>query len=93
MANTVYMQCRATLQAERRALEQMLESDPSDALRIDLREIEDALTRLVYGYFGICEQCKRTIPDEELGHTPTARYCAECLDIRRPVITSPADVE
>ncbi|HVK84075.1 MAG TPA: hypothetical protein VM513_08205 [Kofleriaceae bacterium] len=93
MANTVYQQCRVTLQAERRALELLLDSNPSDELRIHLQEIEDALRRLVHGHFGTCEHCKRKIPDEELGHVPAARFCTECIAVRRPVITSSPDVE
>ncbi|MDX2091950.1 MAG: hypothetical protein SFX73_29070 [Kofleriaceae bacterium] len=93
MANVVYQQCQVTLQAERRNVEALLDRDPSDELRVHLQEIEDALRRIGYGDFGTCEHCKRKIPDHELGHAPTTRFCAACIEVRRPVITSAPDVE
>lgn len=94
MNSTVYEQCRTILDAERRALEELIASQPSDdALFGSLKEIDDALSRMRYGTFGICEQCKCEIPDDELDQLPAARFCLACAELRSPVITADGDVE
>lgn len=90
---SVYEQCRAILDAERRALQELVANQPTDALLGSLKEIEDALSRIRCGTFGICEHCKRDIPEDELDDLPAARFCLTCAELRSPVITADADVE
>src|SRR5262245_47610366 len=44
------------------------------------REVDDALTRLEKGRFGLCEECSKEIPMERLEVLPYARYCAPCTE-------------
>jgi RNA polymerase-binding transcription factor DksA len=93
MPSVIIEQCRAVLDGERRALSELIERQPSDALLGSLREIEDALCRMRHGTFGICEHCKCEIPQDELDDLPAARFCLACADLRSPVICVDADVE
>ncbi len=43
-----------------------------------LRDIEDALTRIKEGTYGVCEGCGKDIPKKRLEVYPSARYCVEC---------------
>ena len=43
-----------------------------------LRDIEDALTRIKEGSYGVCEGCEKDIPKKRLEVYPSARYCVEC---------------
>jgi RNA polymerase-binding protein DksA len=49
-----------------------------DQERRDLDEIEQALARLEYGTFGVCEACQGLIPMRRLRAIPTTRYCLGC---------------
>ncbi len=49
-----------------------------DEERRELDEIEQALSRLEYGTFGVCEACQALIPLRRLRAIPTARYCLGC---------------
>jgi len=44
----------------------------------ELRNIDDALTRLEEGNFGICEVCGEPIPKARLRVVPHARLCVAC---------------
>ena len=44
----------------------------------ELREIEDALTRIDQGGFGECEVCAKPIPRDRLSAIPYTRVCVEC---------------
>jgi DnaK suppressor protein len=46
--------------------------------RRELEEIEDALTRLENGVFGVCEGCARPIALARLRAMPAARHCLDC---------------
>lgn len=46
--------------------------------RRHLAEIDAAVARLEAGTFGICERCRRPIPDERLRARPVARTCMGC---------------
>ena len=48
-----------------------------ERLRQD-RDVDDALTRLDAGGYGICERCGRPIPAERLAVRPSARTCVAC---------------
>jgi len=43
-----------------------------------LQLIDDALTRIDSGRYGICEACGKGIPKERLLAKPFARYCISC---------------
>ena len=43
-----------------------------------LRAIEDALTRIRQGRFGICEECGQAISKARLEAVPWARDCRDC---------------
>ena len=43
-----------------------------------LKEVNDALTRIEEGTFGICEECRQEISRERLQVLPYARYCLRC---------------
>jgi DnaK suppressor protein len=46
----------------------------------ELDEIEDALTRLENGTFGICQNCDGAIPLARLRAMPAARHCLDCQE-------------
>ena len=53
------------------------------AARRALADIEEALSRLASGRYGLCEDCAATIPARLLAAAPAARYCQRCRP--RPV--------
>lgn len=50
----------------------------SDREREKIRNIEEALTRLEEGEYGICEDCEEEIPLGRLKAMPFARLCVKC---------------
>lgn len=48
------------------------------ALEIRLRNVNLALEKLKKEKYGICEKCKKKIPEERLTVSPEARFCMEC---------------
>lgn len=48
------------------------------ATRRRLADLDDALTRLDSGAYGICERCSRPIPTDRLAIRPFARTCVTC---------------
>jgi DnaK suppressor protein len=48
--------------------------------RYELDEIDEALVRLEYGTFGLCEGCDQQVPLPRLRAMPTARYCHACQE-------------
>lgn len=44
----------------------------------ELREIEDALTRIATGVYGICTDCQEPIEAARLHNMPSARRCLRC---------------
>jgi DnaK suppressor protein len=50
----------------------------SDREREKIRNIEEALTRLEDGEYGICEDCEEEIPLGRLKAMPFARLCVKC---------------
>lgn len=61
-----------------------IESDRNFELRIRDRErklmnkVEQALTRIDDGSFGICDDCGEDIADKRLEARPVAKFCIEC---------------
>jgi RNA polymerase-binding protein DksA len=49
-----------------------------DATRRRLTDLDEALTRLDAGTYGVCERCGRPIPAERLQARPSARTCVTC---------------
>ncbi|MDD5168820.1 MAG: TraR/DksA C4-type zinc finger protein [Syntrophales bacterium] len=45
-----------------------------------IREIEEALTRIDRGEFGICQTCGRPISEKRLWAKPTSLLCIECKE-------------
>ncbi|MBI4752890.1 TraR/DksA C4-type zinc finger protein [Candidatus Desantisbacteria bacterium] len=43
-----------------------------------LFEIDEALYRIEYGNYGICEECGKEIPVARLDAIPYAHFCIEC---------------
>ncbi len=66
----------------RRALvarREVLRVQPStEALQIELRDIEDALLRIDAGTWGRCLQCGGAIGRDRLRAVPDARFCVSC---------------
>lgn len=50
----------------------------TDALQIELRDIEDALLRIDAGTWGRCMQCGGAIGRDRLRAVPDARFCVSC---------------
>jgi DnaK suppressor protein len=50
--------------------------------RVELGELDHALTKIVDGTFGICEESDELISDARLEAVPTARYTIECQEKR-----------
>ena len=81
----------AQLQRVDHAIEELDAFGPSDvpaeremareslaSLREGARLLEDALTRLESGAYGICVACDRPIPFERLEAIPDVRHCVRC---------------
>ncbi len=47
-------------------------------LELRLKNINNALKKIEKGDYGICEKCKKQIPDERLNIYPEARICMDC---------------
>jgi RNA polymerase-binding transcription factor DksA len=43
-----------------------------------LRQLDDALDRLMAGSYGICSKCGRWIEDNRLDTDPALAFCVEC---------------
>jgi RNA polymerase-binding transcription factor DksA len=63
----------ATIAFERAQAQALL-----DAALEQLREIDDAGSRLAAGEYGVCARCGRPIGAERLAARPTARHCVGC---------------
>ncbi|MFC1663522.1 TraR/DksA family transcriptional regulator [Patescibacteria group bacterium] len=48
------------------------------SLEIRLRDIDLALEKIKKGNYGICENCKKPIPEKRLKVCPEARLCLDC---------------
>ncbi|MFG3047579.1 TraR/DksA family transcriptional regulator [Streptomyces sp. NPDC048202] len=53
-----------------------------DRARTHLEHLDDALTRLADGGYGICETCGATIPAERLEVRPATTRCVGCAGTR-----------
>jgi DnaK suppressor protein len=50
----------------------------SEAERSRLREVDEALERIVKGKYGICDSCGKPISPNRLKALPFARLCVDC---------------
>jgi DnaK suppressor protein len=48
------------------------------AIRLRMRELEDALQRLSDGHYGECAECGKAIARKRLSSDPAALLCASC---------------
>jgi|SRR5579883_894126 len=66
----------------------LAEADRSLSLRMQqialLEEIEHALDKLEAGTYGLCDVCKRPIPEERLTIRPQSASCVGCKHRDRP---------
>lgn len=46
-----------------------------------LKEIEEALTRIDAGSYGVCSACEEKIAHKRLQAVPWARYCIDCQEL------------
>ncbi len=53
------------------------------SLRDTLSDIDEALTKLDQGTYGVCENCSRPIGEPRLEAMPAARLCISCASARR----------
>jgi DnaK suppressor protein len=63
----------ATVAFERAQVSVLLER-----AREQLHEVDEAMTRLQQGSYGICERCGKAIPGERLEAQPATRRCVGC---------------
>ena len=54
----------------------------TDRETLAMRNIEDAISRIDKGLFGICEECGREIHKERLAGFPSSRLCISCQEER-----------
>ena len=47
-----------------------------------LKEIDRAIVRAGKGTYGICEHCKKPIPEERLKVMPSATMCIDCAKLQ-----------
>lgn len=47
-------------------------------LKERLIEVEDALSKIINGGYGVCEKCGSEIDEEVLGVNPESRLCRSC---------------
>lgn len=50
----------------------------AEAAASELRQVDDALTRVDAGTYGVCADCGRAIPSGRLEARPFAEYCVAC---------------
>lgn len=59
-------------------VEREIENSLEESEKEKLRAIDDALTRIEQGTFGLCERCGNPIPEERLEARPYATMCVPC---------------
>ena len=45
-----------------------------------LRLVEEAIEKMDDGQYGVCSECKESIPEARLKLIPFTAYCVECLE-------------
>ncbi len=59
-----------------------LEWSRREALQERLRQIDDALDRLMAGFYGHCSSCGKPIEDRRLSADPAVALCIPCQETR-----------
>jgi DnaK suppressor protein len=67
----------AAATAERTEVLQVVES-----LKTQLSEIDEALSRIEKGTYGVCAKCGKDIPAARLEFRPSSIYCVDCKSSR-----------
>ncbi|MFY9140920.1 MAG: TraR/DksA C4-type zinc finger protein [Thermacetogeniaceae bacterium] len=52
-----------------------------------LKEIDEALSRINQGDYGICKECGREIPEERLEAVPSTPFCYDCRQMQDDQVT------
>src|SRR5690349_20905086 len=52
----------------------------AEAAASELQQVDDAVSRMDAGTYGICANCGRPIPPERLDVRPFAMYCVACAE-------------
>lgn len=47
-------------------------------LELELKKVNEALEKIKKGSYGVCEKCKKAIPQARLKVYPQAQYCTKC---------------
>jgi RNA polymerase-binding protein DksA len=55
-------------------------SSTMDTLETRLKDINEALTKIETGNYGICESCGKPIEQDRLEANPSAKTCKECMN-------------
>ena len=63
----------------------------SEAIQAEIREIDNALTKMDEGGYGRCEACRKPIKTKRLRALPWTRYCVRCAGVRERL--SPGDID
>jgi RNA polymerase-binding protein DksA len=62
---------------------QVVAAIESEAMQ-ELTDIENALHRLVAGYYGVCTSCGEDISPERLDARPACSECVDCAELSGP---------
>jgi RNA polymerase-binding transcription factor DksA len=57
--------------------------------RREMRELEDAMTRLTTGHYGLCVDCREPIEFERLKVNPTGQRCEPCQRLHESTKPAP----
>ena len=63
----------------------------SERIQAEIRNIDNALTKMEEGHYGRCEACRRPINVKRLHTIPWARHCVQCASVRETL--SPGGVD
>jgi len=53
----------------------------SDGERVLLQQIDQSLSRIEEGTYGLCTHCGNPIPEKRLEAVPWTPYCVECMEL------------
>jgi RNA polymerase-binding transcription factor DksA len=60
------------------AMRAELLSRAGDRIRLQLKQVDDAMRKLTAGAYGHCESCARPMVKDRLFAMPSVRYCTAC---------------
>lgn len=53
-----------------------------ESLKSQLSDIDEALSRIEKGTYGVCKKCGKDIPADRLEFRPSSIYCVDCKSAR-----------